>query len=64
MWLADERYWILHSNDPLRKFIGDELPKKIGNTRTFVRSVSAQGTPDIVWQGAHTAYIRVHSLFI
>jgi len=28
MWLVDERYWILHSNAPLRKFIGDELPKK------------------------------------
>jgi hypothetical protein len=28
MWLVDERYWILHSNDPLRKFIGAELAKK------------------------------------
>lgn len=28
MWLVDERYWILHSNDPLRKFIGNELEKK------------------------------------
>jgi len=28
MWLVDERYWILHSNDPLRKFIGDEMAKK------------------------------------
>jgi len=28
MWLVDERYWILHSNAPLRKFIGDGLPKK------------------------------------
>src|SRR5260370_40597582 len=28
MWLVDERYWILHSNAPLRKFIGDELPKR------------------------------------
>src|SRR6267143_1570002 len=24
----------------------------------FVRSVSAQGSPDIVWQGAHTGYVR------
>ena len=24
----------------------------------FVRSVSAQGNPDIVWQGAHTGYVR------
>jgi hypothetical protein len=28
MWLVDERYWILHSNTPLRKFIGDDIPKK------------------------------------
>jgi hypothetical protein len=28
LWLVDERYWILHSNTPLRKFIGDEMPKK------------------------------------
>jgi WD40 repeat protein len=24
----------------------------------FVRSMSAQGNPDIVWQGAHTGYVR------
>jgi len=28
MWLVDERYWILHSNDSIRKFIGDEMSKK------------------------------------
>lgn len=27
MWLVDERYWLLHSNQTLRKIIGDELEK-------------------------------------
>jgi len=27
MWLIDERYWLLHSNATLRKFIGDGLNK-------------------------------------
>jgi len=35
MWLVDERYWILHSNDPLRKFIGDELAKKDRKYKDF-----------------------------
>lgn len=28
MWLVDERYWLMHSNSPLRTFIGDEMIKK------------------------------------
>ena len=28
MWLVDERYWLLHSNATLRKFIGDHLSAK------------------------------------
>jgi hypothetical protein len=28
MWLIDERYWLLQSNNTLRKFIGDALSKK------------------------------------
>ena len=28
MWLIDERYWLLQSNNALRKFIGDEMSKK------------------------------------
>lgn len=27
MWLVDERFWLLHSNQTLRKIIGDELAK-------------------------------------
>jgi hypothetical protein len=28
MWLVDERYWILHSNSALRKFIGTDVAKE------------------------------------
>ena len=28
MWMIDERYWLLHSNGTLRKFIGDEMSKR------------------------------------
>jgi len=28
MWLVDERYWLLQSNQSLLKFIGDEMAKK------------------------------------
>lgn len=28
MWMIDERYWLLHSNETLRKIIENELPKK------------------------------------
>ena len=28
MWMIDERYWLLHSNSTLRKFIGDEMSKR------------------------------------
>jgi ribosomal protein L40E len=28
MWLIDEHYWLLHSNQPLRVFIGDEMAKR------------------------------------
>lgn len=28
MWIVDERYWLMHSNETLRKFIGDKLSKK------------------------------------
>ena len=28
MWIVDERYWLLHSNQTLRKFIGDNLSAK------------------------------------
>lgn len=28
MWMIDERYWLLHSNETLRKIVEKELPKK------------------------------------
>jgi len=28
MWIMDERYWLMHSNEPLRKIVEKELPKK------------------------------------
>lgn len=28
MWIVDERYWLLHSNETLRKIVEKELPKK------------------------------------
>ena len=28
MWLVDERYWLLQSNNTLRKYIGEEMSKK------------------------------------
>lgn len=28
MWIVDERYWLMHSNETLRTFIGDKLAKK------------------------------------
>ena len=28
MWIVDERYWLLQSNNTLRKFIGDEMSKR------------------------------------
>lgn len=28
MWIIDERYWLLHSNETLRKIVGDEIVKK------------------------------------
>lgn len=28
MWLIDERYWLLQSNNTLRKFIGEEMSKR------------------------------------
>lgn len=28
MWIVDERYWLLHSNETLRKFIGDAMSKR------------------------------------
>ena len=28
MWIVDERYWLMHSNETLRKFIGDGMAKK------------------------------------
>ena len=28
MWLVDERYWLLQSNESLRTFIGDEMSKR------------------------------------
>lgn len=28
MWIIDERYWLLHSNETLRTIIGDEIVKK------------------------------------
>ncbi|PIQ76125.1 hypothetical protein COU78_00610 [Candidatus Peregrinibacteria bacterium CG10_big_fil_rev_8_21_14_0_10_49_24] len=28
MWMIDERYWLLHSNETIRTFIGEELSKK------------------------------------
>jgi len=28
MWIIDERYWLLHSNETLRTIVGDELIKK------------------------------------
>ena len=28
MWIIDERYWLLHSNESLRKIVGDEIVKK------------------------------------
>ncbi len=28
MWIVDERYWLLHSNETLRKIIGKEMAKK------------------------------------
>ena len=28
MWIVDERYWLLHSNETLRTIIGNELAKK------------------------------------
>ncbi len=27
MWIIDERYWLLHSNETLRKIVGDEVVK-------------------------------------
>lgn len=27
MWIIDERYWLLHSNETLRKIVGDEIVK-------------------------------------
>jgi len=28
MWIIDERYWLIHSNETLRTIVGDELAKK------------------------------------
>ncbi len=28
MWIIDERYWLLHSNETLRKIVGDEVVKQ------------------------------------
>lgn len=28
MWIVDERYWLLHSNETLRKIVGDEIVKQ------------------------------------
>lgn len=28
MWIIDERYWLLHSNETLRKIVGDEIVKR------------------------------------
>jgi ribosomal protein L40E len=28
MWIVDERYWLLHSNQSLRKIVGDQLAKE------------------------------------
>lgn len=28
MWLVDERYWLMHSNEPLRNFVGKEMEKR------------------------------------
>lgn len=28
MWIIDERYWLMHSNETLRKIVEKELPKK------------------------------------
>jgi hypothetical protein len=28
MWIVDERYWLMHSNETVRKIVAKELPKK------------------------------------
>ncbi|MBK8291560.1 MAG: hypothetical protein IPK96_12120 [Flammeovirgaceae bacterium] len=28
MWIIDERYWLMHSNETLRKIVGDDVVKK------------------------------------
>ncbi len=34
MWIIDERYWLMHSNETLRKIVGDDVVKKNkGNER-------------------------------
>lgn len=31
MWIVDERYWLLHSNETLRKIVGDQIVKEYKN---------------------------------
>lgn len=44
MWLIDERYWLLHSNQSLRKIIGDELEKENKKLHGYKRPDFVCGT--------------------
>ena len=46
MWLVDERYWLLHSNETLRKSIGDALSKQDKERYGDIRPDFVCGTID------------------